>query len=166
MSPDALGLTAAAQGRGNQLIVSGNTGERFRLVLKIMVDRKRKGIAALFSPLRDMKRQQRRRIADRRRTQHESAHHGKDSGVGADAEADGEYGNGGNRWMFRKRPNAVAKVTHERFEPRHTVALALRLHDLFFTAELDDGPPARFIRCQAGTKAVVNVHGDVRLEFR
>jgi len=165
LAPDALRHTTSADGSGNQLEISGNIREGFRLLPQVGVLRPGEWIAALIAGADGVNRNQRGRIAHRWRTQDETADHGEDGCVGADAEADGKHGDRGDAGMFPQCPHSVGKITQERFQSGQAAALALSLAGLLRSAEPDEGLAAGFFGTETGADAVLGVHGHMALQL-
>src|SRR5438552_1527874 len=112
-----------------------------------------------------MQGQQRGRISDRSGAQHESADHGEDGRVGADAEADGKNRDSSNDSVPSKCAQSLASILQEILQPRNAAAFAMRLAGLFCTAEMNEGLASGFIGSEAGSEAIVGVHVYVGFEF-
>ena len=166
LSPDALRLAAAADGSGDKFVVCGNAGEGVGLIANVCVDGIRETVAALVPVVRGVEGEQRGGIAHGRGPQDEAADHGKDGGVGADAEADGEDGHGGCAAMLAR---GCAGRIRDRARSDSSQGRVRRSR---WACRVCSAPPRRMrawrrasSRVKAGADAVVGVQGDVALEF-
>jgi len=91
LSPDALGFAGATNGGGNEFVVGRNAGEGLGVVADVGEDGIGEIVAALVSIVCGVEAEQRGGIADGGGAEDKAAHHGKNGGVGGNAEANGEY---------------------------------------------------------------------------
>ena len=110
LAPYPLRLALSPNGRGNKLVICGDAGEGFRLIANILVDRLGKTVAALIAIMQRMQREQRGRVADRRRSQNKTADHRKDRGIACNAEPDGNDHCDGKPGRTGKPPQGVGKI--------------------------------------------------------
>jgi len=110
LAPYPLRLALSPNGRGNKLVICGDTGKGFRLIANILVDRFRKAIATLIAIMQRVQREQRGRIANRRRPQNKTADHGKDRGIACNAESDGNDDRDGRPGRTGEPSKGVGKI--------------------------------------------------------
>jgi hypothetical protein len=67
--------------------------------------------------------------------------------------------------MFAERTHSMSDVAPERLQPRQAAPFSIGLAGLLRAAEADEGLTAGFLRAEARTKAVFNVHGQVGFKF-
>ena len=73
-------------------------------------------------------------MLERKRPQEHGVYHGEDGDVRADAERQGEYGDGGKSWSFQKTSTGEAQVREGLFQPKDGALLAMQLLGLLHTA--------------------------------
>src|SRR5580658_3672661 len=134
-------------------------------MLDIPIKRPRKPVAAVVALLPRKQRKQRGWIAHRCGTEDKTAHHGEDGGIGADAEADREYGNRGDGGVLEECAKTVAQIARQRLEPGQSAALAQRLAGLLCATQANEGLSASFDRSEPGADAGFSMHRHVAFEL-
>jgi hypothetical protein len=115
--------------------------------------------------MEDVQSEQRGGIANGRRPQDKAADHGKDGGVCADAEADGEDGDGCGSAMPGESAKRIGNVAEERLDPGESAALAVKLSNLLRTSEANESLTAGLFRVESGTESRIGVQGNMRFKL-
>jgi hypothetical protein len=101
----------------------------------------------------------------RERTEEDGVDDTENGGVGADAEGEGENGDGGESGIFAEYAEGKADVAGESFEEEAGALFANVFLGFFNGAESDVGAAFGFRAGKAGAFEVVGVAGDVGAEF-
>ena len=165
LTPDTFGFAVAADGSGDELVVGGYAGKGLRLIAQVGVDGIGKAVAALVAVVRGVNGEECGGVAHGGGAQDEAVDRGKDCSVSADAESDGENGDGGCAAMLGEGAQGVEEIAQKRFEPGQRAAFTMGLAGLLCSADTDEGLAARFCGGEAGADEVVGMERDVGLEF-
>jgi hypothetical protein len=88
-------------------------------------------------------------IFERQRTKEHGVDDRKDGSVGADADSQGEDGDGGKAGGFSEHADAVAKVLSEVLNPSHVACIATFFFAFFNSADFKESLPTRLFDGEA-----------------
>ena len=92
-------------------------------------------------------------------------HEAEDRGVRADAEGEGQQGDGAEGRVPAQQARPESQVPPQDIQPRHTAAVAVALLRRLDAAEPGEGLPASVFGREAGAPAIVGVHLQVALDL-